>query len=93
MQTDQSGGAGFYPEECDPAGADCIPCVRATAAETKALAGTMDASGAGRLFDLMYAYPACQQVKHTFLWACGFRPPSMGASPARELVQIRETAA
>ena len=79
-------GNGYYPEDCDTTGSECLQCVRGTAEATRALTGTPTAEWASALFHRMYSYAACRQMEHSFVWACG-------VEPGGDLVQIAAAAA
>jgi len=85
---------GYYPEECDTTGVDCLGCVRRTAEATRALTGTPTAEWASGLFRRMYSYGACRQMEHTFVWACGVQPleGSLVTVVSGDLVQIAAAA-
>lgn len=62
---------GFYPEDCDATGADCLDCVKCTAEATTALTGDATPEWASAVFRRLYSHGACREMEHTFLWACG----------------------
>jgi hypothetical protein len=66
--------ASYYPEECDTTGSECLRCVSRTAEVTIALSGKPTPESASGMFRRMYTYPACHQMEHSFLWACGVQP-------------------
>lgn len=65
---------GYFPEECDTTGADCPECVRRTADAMRALTANPTAEWASGVFQRMYSHPACGQMEHSFVWACGVAP-------------------
>ena len=77
---------GYFPEDCDTSGSECLQCVRRTAEATRALTGTPTAEWASGLFRRMYSYAACRQMEHSFVWACG-------VESSEGLVQIAAAAA
>ncbi|MBL8237425.1 MAG: hypothetical protein JNM66_08405 [Bryobacterales bacterium] len=78
---------GFYPEECDVTGGDCLGCVQRTAESMMALTGNPTAEWAGAVFHRLYSHAACHQMEHSFVWACGMAPVGM------ELEEVATTAA
>ena len=78
---------GYYPEDCDTTGSECLQCVRRTAEATTALMGKPTAESASGLFKRMYSYAACRQMEHSFVWACGVEP-SVAMIGVGNLVQI-----
>lgn len=76
----------YYPEDCDTTGEECLQCVRRTAESVRALTTAPTPEWAGAVFERMYSHPACMQMQHAFVWACG-------ATAGPRLVQIRTQAA
>jgi hypothetical protein len=64
-------GHGYYPEECDASGGDCVMCVRRTGESVKALTTNPTAEWASGAFQRMYTFGACRQMEHLFVWSCG----------------------
>lgn len=75
--------ANLYPEGCDEQGMDCVQCIRRTAEATRSLTASPAPEWARAVFQKMYTHPACRQMEHTFVWACG----------SGELVQVGAVAA
>ena len=88
---------GYYPEDCDSTGSECLQCVRRTAASMKALTSNLSADWARAVFGRMYGHAACRQMEHSFIWACGIEAEGVETAPTvlevPELIQIATAAA